>query len=158
MISTTPVAGTTVKRDTAVSLIVSKGQAPATVPSFVGQQLSAALAAATKAHLKLDSSAPGQYSSTVAQGAVISQDTKPGTVVPRGTTVQVVVSLGPPLVTVPDVFSMNRNKAKQLLEKAGFKVSFYEPYGVTPFNQVYTQSPGAGSKAPLGSTIRLGIF
>jgi hypothetical protein len=36
-------------------------------------------------------------------------------------------------------------------------VTFYEPFGVTPFNQVYSQDPAGGTQAPLGSTIRLGI-
>ncbi len=158
VVSTVPAAGTQVRRDTAVRLVVSKGVSPATVPIFVKLTLAAAQSAAGKAHVVLDSSAPGQYSTTVPKGSVLSQGTKAGTQVARGTTVTVVLSQGPPLVTVPDVFKMDRNKAKKVLEKAGFKVVFYEPYSVTPFNQVVSEDPGGGTQAPLGSTVRLGIF
>ena len=109
-----------------MALVVSKGMAPATVPSFVGMTLAAAQAAATKNHLTLDSSAPGQYSTTVAQGSVVSQGTKPGTQEPRAATVAVVLSLGPPLVEVPNVFGMDKNDARRELQKAGFKVVFVD--------------------------------
>jgi eukaryotic-like serine/threonine-protein kinase len=157
VISTSPAAGTSVRRDTAIALVVSKGLAPATVPNFVGMTLTAAQAAATKNHLTLDSSAPGQYSTTVAQGSVVSQGTKSGTQVARGTTVDVVLSLGPPLVEVPNVFGMNKNDAKRTLQKAGFKVVFVDLLPGSRLNQVYSQSPAGGTKAPQGSTIRLGI-
>ena len=156
VISTVPAAGTSVRRDTAVRLVVSKGVAPATVPNFVGLTLAAAQSSASKNKLVLDSSAPGQYSTTVPQGSVLSQGTKPGTQVDRGTTVTVVVSQGPPLVDVPDVYGMNKDKARKLLEKAGFKVTFTY-LDSRPLNLVTSQSPAAGTQAPLGSTIRLAI-
>jgi serine/threonine-protein kinase len=157
VISTDPPSGTQVRRDTAVRLVVSRGVAPATVPNFVGLTLADAQRSAGKNRLVLDSSAPGQYSTTVPQGSVLSQGTKAGTQVRRGTTVTVVISQGPPLVVVPDVYGMNRDKAKKVLENAGFRVTFTYLVGGQHFNLVSSQTPQAGTQAPLGSTVRLGL-
>ena len=157
VISTDPVAGTLVRRDTAVRIVVSKGVAPAVVPNFVGMTLAQAQQSATKNHLLLDTSAPGQYSTTVVAGSIVSQGTKAASQVPRGTTVALVVSLGPPLVDVPNVFGMSKNDARRILEKAGFKVTFVDLLPGSKLNQVYSQSPAGGTQAPLGSTIRLGL-
>ena len=161
VISTNPAAGTSVRPSTAVALVVSKGMAPATVPSFVGMTLAAAQAAAAKNHLTLDSSAPGQYSTTVAQGSVVSQGTKPGTQEPRGSTVAVVLSLGPPLVEVPNVFGMDKNDAKRELQKAGFKVVVRRPAARVTAQPGLLAEPGrrhqgaAGQHDPAGHRLRL---
>ena len=89
---------------------------------------------------------------------MISQSQAPGTSALRDTKIGVVVSKGPPLVQVPDVFKKDRAQAKKILEKAGFVVVFFEPFGASPFNQVLSEDPGAGSMQPKGSTIRVGIF
>ena len=70
----------------------------------------------------------------------------------------VVVSLGPPLVVVPDVVDMPIDDAKARLEDAGFKVEVYEPFGISPLNRVTSTDPEGGTKAPLGSTVRVGII
>jgi serine/threonine-protein kinase len=158
VISTDPAKGTQLRADTAVKLVVSKGVPPSTVPSFLGLTLDQARAAAAKAKLQVAVAPQGVYSEQYAQDQVAAQSTRAGTTVDRGATVTLTLSLGPPLVQVPDVFKMNRNKAKQLLEKAGFTVVFTEPFGVTPFDQVYSQNPSGGSMAPKGSTVTLGMF
>ena len=157
VISTSPAAGTAVKPDTAVRLVVSKGVAPATVPSLVNLTLAQAQAAAAAAKVTLDSSAPPQYSLTVPSGSVLSQGTKTGTQVTRGTTITVVLSQGPPLVVVPDVVSMTKNQARKILEAAGFVVTFYDFVPRPRAGVVEVQSPAAGAQAPQGSTIKLGI-
>jgi beta-lactam-binding protein with PASTA domain len=44
------------------------------------------------------------------------------------------------------------------LDKAGFDTEVYEPFGISPLNRVASQDPEGGTKAPLGSTVRLGII
>ena len=157
VISTSPVAGTSVKSRTPVRLVVSRGAAPSTVPRFTDLTLARAQAAAVSAKLVLDSSAPPQYSLTVASGSVISQGTAAGTQVARGTTVTVVLSKGPPLVVVPNVVGMNKNQAKRILVAAGFKVTFFALLPGSSLNLVETQDPAAGTQAPQGATVKLGI-
>jgi serine/threonine-protein kinase len=157
VISSDPASGTLLRRDAAVRLVVSKGVPPATVPRFVGMSVSDAQNLAKARHLTLATARQGQYSETVPKDSIVSQDVPAGRQVDRGTTVTVVVSLGPPLVQVPDVFRMDKNQAKKILQKAGFRVEFSEPFGVTPFDQVYSEDPAGGTMAPKGSTIHLGI-
>ena len=58
---------------------------------------------------------------------MIRQSIAPGTETPRGTAVQLVISAGPPLVTVPDVTDKNIGEAEQTLKAAGFKVNVDSP-------------------------------
>jgi serine/threonine-protein kinase len=74
--------------------------------------------------------------------------------------VNVVVSLGPPLVEVPNVNTSNVTDAEKALKDAGFQVETRYPQGIHPLNIVYAQDPpgGDGRTAPKGSTIVLNVF
>ena len=56
-------------------------------------------------------------------GTVIHQDPYNGTLVDKGSTVQLTVSSGPRMTTVPNVASLPRAQAQSQLEAAGLKVS-----------------------------------
>jgi eukaryotic-like serine/threonine-protein kinase len=157
VISSDPAAGTALKRGAAVSVVVSKGVSPATVPSFVGLPLAQAQTLAQARNLQLAQAPQGVNSTTVPAGSVVSQSVSAGTQVPRQTTVTVVVSLGPPLVQVPDVVFMSKSKATSMLKAAGFKVALSYALGGRPLNIVRSQDPAGGSLAPQGSTITLVI-
>jgi beta-lactam-binding protein with PASTA domain len=156
VVKATPKEGQSVPPDTRVDLVVSKGLPPVDVPNLVGQ--SQADARATLADRGLDYVVSDKKRSTqYAAGQIISQSPSPGTSVAQGTSVSVVVSTGPPLVEVPDVVQKPVDVAIQILEDAGFSVSTYDVFGVSPLNRVARQDPEAGSTAPLGSVIRLGL-
>ena len=157
IISTDPAKDTPVKRGTAVRIVVSKGIPPSVVPKVIGLSFDDATKLLAAKHLGITKTGDA-FSETVAKDAVISQSQAPGTSALRDTKIGVVVSKGPPLVQVPDVFKKDRAQAKKILEKAGFVVVFFEPFGASPFNQVLSEDPGAGSMQPKGSTIRVGIF
>ncbi len=156
VIRTEPPAGTPVKRDTPVDLIVSKGPAPVPVPDVVGLQFGRAETVLTDAGLRVDKRGE-EYSDAVPDGAVLSVQPAVGTVVERGSTVGVVVSKGPPPVLVPDVVDMRRGEAVAALEAAGFQVSIQEGI-VTPLDRVYSQDPDGGTTAPRGSTVTIQVF
>jgi beta-lactam-binding protein with PASTA domain/predicted Ser/Thr protein kinase len=153
VISSSPTSGASERRNTPVDLTVSKGSAPVPVPSFVSLPLAQAQSLAADKHLKLVQSGLA-YSTSVPLGAVISQDTPPGTQVDKGTTVNVVVSQGPPLVPVPNVIDRKEATAVRMLEAAGFKVSVNSVPNPT-LDRVIAQSGGA--TAPRGSTIVITI-
>jgi len=88
---------------------------------------------------------------------VISMDPKSGTTVYRGDTVSLVVSSGPPLVTVPNVVGKTEAAARAALQKAGFEVQVNYPLRFNLLDRVRTQTPKAQSKAPKGSTIRIDV-
>ena len=154
VVSTSPKAGSSVKRNTVVNLIVSKGPEILKVPNVTGQTSSAAQSALSKAGFK--SSVSLQYSESVAKGVVISQSPSSGTAA-RDSTIKLVVSNGPPLVTVPNIVSKSLSQATSILSAAGFKISVRTniPGGG---NIVVQQSPGAGSSRPKGSTIVVDVF
>jgi serine/threonine-protein kinase len=149
VISTDPAPGTVIRHDTAVSLVVSKGVQPVTVPNVANASQADATKALTGALLKVKVAQAN--STTVPKGSVISQDVAPGTVVPKGTTVTITVSQGPPMVAVPDVVGQNVQQATQVLQAAGFQVAVVRaPFGP---GKVYDQSPKG--QAPQGSKVTL---
>ena len=91
------------------------------------------------------------------EGSVISTDPKAGVAVPKGGTVTLVVSKGPPLVVVPDLYRVPEADARALLTRLGFKADVSYPIGFTPFGRVVTQSSKAGTSLPFGSTVGIDV-
>ena len=152
VISSDPAAGTEVKRDATVSLVVSKGPEPIDVPSVTGDSFADARSSLEDAGLKA-SRADDAYSSSVPKGSVISQSPADGTLA-RGESVTLTVSKGPEMVSVPKVEGLSRSAATSKLEDAGFKVSVQTFVG-GPLDEVRASRPGGGSSAPKGSTVTI---
>ena len=153
--SLSPKVGTVVKPGTPVEVAISKGPKPVPVPKVEGRKLPAAKAALSEAGLKFD--VKQKFSEKVKDGAVISVRPTEGTVVDSGTTVSLVVSKGPPPVTVPNLVDMPRDRAVATLRKLGLKARVLEG-DFSPLNRVISQSAAAGSEVPKGSTITLRII
>ena len=101
VISTSPVAGTALKRATPVAMVISKGRRPIVLADWTGQPAAQAVKALTRAKLKIDATKTN-WSDTVPKGSVISQSPATGTLF-QGDQVTLVISKGPPLVLVPNV-------------------------------------------------------
>ena len=119
VVSVSPSEGAEVKEGTTVTLVISKGNQPATVPKLTGKSKSDAEAALSQAGLS--GNATEDYSDTVEEGVIISQDTDAGKEVSKGTTIGYVVSKGPKMtvVTVPSILSFDKNAAEKKLKEAG---------------------------------------
>ena len=89
-----PAAGNTVDEGTKVTFYISKGVESVTVPDFAANGYSENGAKQKCSDLGLTCVVKYQYSSTVAQGLVLSQDPVAGKVSP-GSTITVYVSMGP---------------------------------------------------------------
>ncbi|GIG20536.1 serine/threonine protein kinase [Cellulomonas chitinilytica] len=155
----TPAApGTQSTRGTEVTLVVSKGPAPAAITSVVGDTVEQATASLLTDNMKLV--ATEAFHDTVEAGRIISQDPPSGTQGHRGDTVDVVVSKGPEPIALPNTYGQNVKTAQKALEDLGFVVKVQHPQGISPLNLVYSQSPagGEGKTAPKGSTITLNVF
>jgi eukaryotic-like serine/threonine-protein kinase len=155
VVGSTPAATELVRRETQVNLRVSRGPAPIEVPDVVRRSIDAATAALDGVGLNAVTSE--QFSEAVPRGSVISQSPSAGTSVTRGSTIELTVSLGPPLVTVPDVRGVKEKQAVAQLEELGFTVRVTYPLGRTPVNRVAIQNPSAGNRIPKGSTITLQV-
>lgn len=116
VVSVSPSEGAEVKEGTTVTLVISKGNQPATVPKLTGKSQSDAEAALSQAGLS--GNATEDYSDTVEEGVIISQDTDAGKEVSKGTTIGYVVSKGPKMtvVTVPDLSYKDQNTAGKTVE------------------------------------------
>jgi len=157
IISTSPPTGHRVPQGTPVALVVSKGLPPVAVPNVVKHSYDDAAKMLAGVGLKIAQTSQ-QHSMTVPKGAVISQSPTPGHMTPQGSTVNVVVSEGPPLVLVPNVIDKPIADAIATLKAAGFNYTTYKPFGISPLNRVASQDPKGGIMAPKGSVVRLGII
>ena len=155
VVSTSPKIGSSVKPGTSVDIVVSKGPQPVPVPNVEGLKLAAAKSSLAEAGLKSDVSE--KFSNSVPDGVVISVKPKEGAVVNSGSRVALVVSKGPPPVTVPNLIDMNRDKAVSTLEGLGLKAKVIAGLA-TPLDRVYSQDPAAGTKIPRGSTVTIRII
>lgn len=154
IISISPETGEQLKRGDAVDIVVSKGREPITVPSVAGQSVDDATAAIEGQELTV-AVADARHHDSVPNGHVISQDPAEGSLF-RGDTVTIVPSLGPELVTVPNLVGTQLSAAQQQLEALGLEVSVERHLGGY-FNTVRSQSEEPGTQVRKGSTITLTI-
>jgi serine/threonine-protein kinase len=154
VITTDPAPNTPLRRDTAVNLVVSKGQKPIAIPDWTGRNGDKAVAALSG--LGFAVSRDDQYSDTVPSGRVISQSPSSGTGF-KNDTVRLVVSKGPALVAVPHVNGMKVDDAKKTLTDLGFKVDVVQNPLYVGANYVVGSDPSEGSMVPRGSTVTLSI-
>ncbi|MBV9832217.1 MAG: Stk1 family PASTA domain-containing Ser/Thr kinase, partial [Marmoricola sp.] len=154
VIATDPPAGTTLRRDTAVDVVVSKGPKPISIPDTTGQR--ADKAQARLQHLGFKVTTSSVNSDTVPLGRVISQDPSSGTGT-KGDQIALVVSKGPVLVAVPNVRGMGLQAATQRLEAAGFQVKVRHASLYVGVMYVVGSDPSGGTMARKGSTVTVSI-
>ena len=128
------------------------------VPRFVGRSLSQAQQLASAEGLSLVVT-DRVHSSTAPADSVISQDQPSGKTVKRGRSVGVVVSLGPEIVTVPDVQRRSLIEARLMIEQARLSIGELRE----TFDEqvkggfVITQDPQPGARVQRGRTLKLVI-
>ncbi|MHB8343009.1 MAG: Stk1 family PASTA domain-containing Ser/Thr kinase [Ferrimicrobium sp.] len=134
-----------------IDLVVSKGPAPRPVPSMVGE--SEAVAQGQLSSSGLNFQVTQQYSTIVSLGQVISQSLTPGQMVLPGTTVTISVSLGPHIVSVPNVIDDSISQAEAAMGQAGLSISGI--YGPKKAAVVIYTVPSAGTNVLYGSGVTL---
>ncbi len=154
ILGSNPKAGTTLRPGVAVDLFVSKGPRPLHVRDWTGKDADRAEEALTAQGLEVDRSTE-EFSDSVAEGRVISQEPSSGTLF-RGDTVRLVVSKGPELVEVPGgLVASGEEDARKKLEALGFVVDVEHDPGYIGLGYVFHVDPGSGSMVPKGSTVTL---
>lgn len=146
----TPQGGKIVAHDSPVTITISKGKEPLTVPDLQGKSRADAEAALTK--MGLSASYTEEYSDSAAKGQIIAQNVAAGQTLYRGDVIALVVSKGPHPIAVPSVVGMAEESAKRTLENAGFHVE-REAYWGGFLGQVRFQSPAGGEMAQPGTTV-----
>ncbi|MFP5282780.1 MAG: PASTA domain-containing protein, partial [Actinomycetes bacterium] len=146
-------AGTPLRRGAVVDLTVSAGPRPIPVKDYAGKSAEAAKAALTKAGFAVE--VRTEHSASVPKGDVISQTPDSGTGA-KGEEISLVTSLGPVMVTVPNVRAMGVKAATDVMERAGFRVKTQRAsVNYLGLGFVASTDPGPRSRAPQGSTITL---
>lgn len=156
VITTEPVSGTRVRKDSSVVLDVSKGPNRPAVPNVVGKPLAAAKQAITGAGLVVGQVT--QQPSSVPTGDVISTDPAAGTKEQPNTLVDLAVSTGVPPASLPNVVGEPVAQAMADLREAGFAAQVNPVYvhSSVAAGSVVSQSP-SGTSAPAGSPVSLTV-
>ena len=144
VISSDPVAGTEVEEGSTVKIIISNGKEQKTVPVPKLEGMSEADAAAKLTELNLVGAPTYEYSDTVKEGQVISQDPAVNTEVNEQSTVSYVVSKGQEKVTYSVAFSGSLTNTEFDFDTFGnVNVSISYTIGRESYS-VYSGSAGAG--------------
>jgi eukaryotic-like serine/threonine-protein kinase len=149
-----PAAGLKAAKGSSVALRLA--QAPSAVPDVTSRTQADAVTALESAGFAVK--VVLQSSPTVGAGTVISQNPSGGVSAKAGSTVTIVVSTGPQTAEVPSVTTKTQADAVNMLTAAGFKTQVELQTGGGPVGTVADQSPEAGTKAAVGSTVVITVI
>jgi beta-lactam-binding protein with PASTA domain len=154
VISQNPQTGASLARGSSVDVVVSSGPVIVTVPVVAG--LSQVEAKTALEAIGLVANITTASSTSVPAGLVISQNPTSGALVAVGSTVEVVVSSGAPLLPVPSVINQSQADAEAALVTAGFTVDVATASSTTvPVGNVISQTPLAGVSQAPGSVVTI---
>jgi len=154
VISTNPSNGQKVKRDTPVTILVSKGIEQIALATYVGQSADQAQNELTEAGFNVESSFA--YSETAAAGTVVSQVPSGVVTAAKGSTITLVVSKGSKFVFIPNIYSIETTKAMATLKDLGLKVKV-RSIGKKTIKYVTNVSPKVGAKVLRGTVVTITV-
>ena len=154
VIDSTPPAGSQVKRDTTITIYISKGVEQILVASYLGKSGEQALNELQESGLDVTSTYA--FSETILAGEVISQKPTGGTSIDKGGAVSIVISKGTQFAYIPNVYSIAEAKAVQTLKNLDLKVIVKKTTNKA-VRKVTNVSPKVGSKVKRGSTVTITV-
>jgi serine/threonine-protein kinase len=153
IIRTIPAAGERVKRDSNVSLVISKGVEKLALVNYLGKSGEQALTELSDAGFEVDTKYV--FSEDLPAGAVVSQNPNTGDV-DKGSKVTLLVSKGTEFVFIPNVFALSEIKAITTLEDQNLRVSV-KKVGTKKEKFVTNISPKVGTKVKRGSKVTITV-
>jgi serine/threonine-protein kinase len=149
VVTITPPPGTRIAPDAAITVLLSDGHAPVNVPNVIGMSYSDAVNALTAVNLK-SQRIKDVFSNDVPRGMVASTIPPVGSAAPFQSTVQIQVSRGPIMATVPDLIGLTVAEATAKLSDVGLP---WDSNGrIRPGDVVTAQDPKALARVPLETT------
>lgn len=145
-----------------IELVRSLGPVPRRVPELTGtsqDDASQAIAAArltvgTVTEVNDEDAEPG----IVLEATIDGEAASPGTEYPTGTVIDLVVSAGPALRTVPALVGLSRADAERALQPLALILGVTEEFSETvPEGQIIAVSPASGTQVPRGSTVTVTV-
>jgi serine/threonine-protein kinase len=157
VIEQSPDPGSFLQEGETVTIRIGKAPRQVPVPNVVGMTEEEATAAITDAGLEVGN--VSTQPDPAPAGQVISQSLPADQPVDKGTTIDLVVSLGPETVTVPDLTCLTYGKASSALSSVGLEI---ENAGEMPpttacskFGKVVAQDPDAFQEVDSGETVQV---
>ncbi|HEX4243670.1 MAG TPA: PASTA domain-containing protein [Steroidobacteraceae bacterium] len=139
-----------------VALRAAAAPPPVLVPNVVGQPQAAASTAVTGAGLTVGA-VTRQSSVTVAAGYVVSSSPVAGASVPSASPVNLLISSGPAMVTVPNVVGQAQASAVGAITAQGLAVGAVTPQSsaTVAAGSVISESPSAGTSVAPATSVNL---
>ena len=148
-----PAAGERIKRDSQVTLYLSKGVEQVGVSSYQGKSGEQALNELTEAGFEVETKYV--FNEDLPIGAVVSQIPSGGDI-DKGSVITLTVSKGSQFVFIPNVFSLSEAKAIDTLKDLDLKV-VVKKVGNKKTKVVTNISPKVGEKVKRGSTVTITV-
>jgi eukaryotic-like serine/threonine-protein kinase len=152
IIDQNPLSGQQILFGSEVTVTVSDGRQPVDVPKVVGQSSADAQSVLVAQQFKVR--VTKEFSADTPVGDVIRQSPKAGATVALGSTVRLVVSLGPKTFPMPSVVGLPASSAQAQLEGQGLQVHVVHIPGSTG-STVVGQLPDPGATVEQGETISI---
>lgn len=137
--------GATLPHNTKITVTISQGPKPVTMPEIVGKTKDEAQQVLDE--LMITANWTEQYDDKIAKGQVISASVKSGESLYWGDSVDVVVSKGPETITLQNYVGQKASDAKAALEKLGFSVKISSQITLDS-----SQDKKVSSQDPVGGT------
>ena len=151
--------GKEIPKGSAVTLRVSSGVSGVEIPAVAGVTYESAANALTKEGFKV--SKVEQFDNEVDEGCVIGVVPESGTTVPKGSTIQIIVSKGPDdtNVKVPNLVGLTAEDALSRLVEAGLSIGTQTSVNsdTVAAERVCQQSVAAGEYVEKGTTVDIAI-
>jgi serine/threonine-protein kinase len=155
VINSSPATGSSVKRDSKINLVVSKGIEQVALPIYVGKSGEQALNELTQAGFNVE--VGYAFSETTPELAVISQKPAGGATANKGGKVSILISKGPRYTFIPKtIITMEANAGKAMLESLGLKVKVVS-IGNAKKKVVKKVSPAVNTKVLRGSLVTITV-
>jgi serine/threonine-protein kinase len=153
-----PPSGQSVKINRTVGLITSLGAEMVTVPDVRRHSLEDARLAIEQAHMVVGE-VRETYDQSVQSGYILLQDPAGGASVQQGTVVNLTVSKGQQILTLPDLVGRSLDEARGILETLGVTLRDVTqvPRADVPPGQVIAMMPPAGTQIHHGDAVSVTI-
>lgn len=148
-----PVAGERIKRDSQVTLYISKGIEQIGISSYQGKSGEQALNELTEAGFDVETKYV--FSEDLPIGAVVSQLPRTGDI-DKGSVITLTVSKGSEFVFIPNLFSLTQAQAVDTLKDLDLKV-IIKKVGDKKIKVVTNISPKVGERVKRGSTVTITV-
>ena len=148
-----PVAGERIKRDSQVTLYISKGIEQIGISSYQGKSGEQALNELTEAGFDVETKYV--FSEDLPIGAVVSQLPRTGDI-DKGSVITLTVSKGSEFVFIPNLFSLTQALAVDTLKDLDLKV-IIKKVGDKKIKVVTNISPKVGERVKRGSTVTITV-